>query len=182
MPGVFTHGDYRPLPVVGSHADEIVAFARTSGREAIVVVAGRLFARATAKGRHWPSPEGWDAAVTVTEFSAIRNVLAADRSMAGTELPVAELFDAVPIAVLQAQYEGVKRRPLASEETDKALRLARIVTRAESVFGDKTKAHGWLRKPKRVLNGATPLDYLASEAGARTVEEMLDRIDLGVLP
>jgi putative toxin-antitoxin system antitoxin component (TIGR02293 family) len=92
------------------------------------------------------------------------------------------LFDAVPIAVLQAQYEGVKRRPLASEETDKALRLARIVTRAESLFGDKTKAHGWLRKPKRVLNGATPLDYLASEAGARTVEEMLDRIDLGVLP
>jgi (1->4)-alpha-D-glucan 1-alpha-D-glucosylmutase len=109
MPGVFAHGDYRPLPVVGPHADEIVAFARTSSREAIVVVAGRLFARATAKGRHWPSPEGWDSAVRVTGFSAIKNVLAADRSMAGTELPVAELFDAVPIAVLQAQYVGTKR-------------------------------------------------------------------------
>jgi hypothetical protein len=78
--------------------------------------------------------------VRVTGFSAIRNVLAADRSVDRTELPVAELFDAIPVAVLQAQYEGVKRRPLASQETDKALRLARIVTRAESVFGDKTKA------------------------------------------
>jgi putative toxin-antitoxin system antitoxin component (TIGR02293 family) len=75
-----------------------------------------------------------------------------------------------------------QKEPLTIEETDKALRLARIANRAESVFGDKTKAHRWLRKPKQMLNDATPLDYLASEAGARTVEEMLDRIDFGVLP
>jgi putative toxin-antitoxin system antitoxin component (TIGR02293 family) len=76
----------------------------------------------------------------------------------------------------QAQNER-----LTVEETDKALRLARIATQAEIVFGDKNKAHRWLRKPKRSLNGETPLAYLASEAGARTVEEMLNRIEFGVL-
>jgi len=70
--------------------------------------------------------------------------------------------------------------PLTVEETDKTLRLERIAVQAERVFGDAAKAHRWLRKPKRELKGETPLAYLASEAGARTVEEMLFRIEHGV--
>ena len=69
---------------------------------------------------------------------------------------------------------------LTVEETDKTLRLARIATQAERVFGAADKAHRWLRKPKRALRGETPLAYLASEAGARVVEEMLHRIEHGV--
>jgi len=69
---------------------------------------------------------------------------------------------------------------LTVEETDKALRLTRIATLAEKVFGDPTKAHRWLRKPKRSLSGDTPLAYLASENGARVVEEMLCRIEHGI--
>src|ERR1700730_5497032 len=57
--------------------------------------------------------------------------------------------------------------PLTIEETDKALRLARIAVQAERVFGEADKAQRWLRKPKRELKGETPLAYLASEAGAR---------------
>jgi len=70
--------------------------------------------------------------------------------------------------------------PLTVEETDKALRLARIAVQAERVFGEPEKAHRWLRKAKRELNGETPLAYLASEAGARVVEEMLHRIEHGM--
>ena len=69
---------------------------------------------------------------------------------------------------------------LTVEETDKALRLKRIATLAERVFGDSAKAHRWLRKPKRSLSGDTPLAYLASENGARVVEEMLGRIEHGI--
>jgi putative toxin-antitoxin system antitoxin component (TIGR02293 family) len=69
---------------------------------------------------------------------------------------------------------------LTVEETDKALRLKRIATLAEHVFGDPAKAHRWLRKPKRSLAGDTPLAYLASENGARIVEEMLGRIEHGI--
>jgi putative toxin-antitoxin system antitoxin component (TIGR02293 family) len=74
----------------------------------------------------------------------------------------------------------VKRRePLTVEETDRAVRLARVAELAERVFGDKEKAYRWLRKPKRTLGLAAPLTYLASEAGARLVEDMLWRIDYG---
>jgi putative toxin-antitoxin system antitoxin component (TIGR02293 family) len=69
---------------------------------------------------------------------------------------------------------------LTVEETDKALRLKRIARLAERVFGDFAKAHRWLRKPKRSLAGRTPLDYLASENGARIVEDMLGRIEHGI--
>lgn len=69
---------------------------------------------------------------------------------------------------------------LTIEETDKALRLERIATLAGKVFGDRTKANRWLRKPKRGLAGETPLAYLASENGARVVEEMLRRIEHGI--
>src|SRR5256885_7645172 len=69
---------------------------------------------------------------------------------------------------------------LTIEETDKALRLARIAAQAERVFGAADKAHRWLRKAKRALQGETPLAYLASEAGARVVEDMLHRVEHGV--
>jgi putative toxin-antitoxin system antitoxin component (TIGR02293 family) len=74
-----------------------------------------------------------------------------------------------------------RREPLTVEETDRAVRLARVAELAERVFGDKAKAHRWLRKPKLALGRATPLSYLASESGARTVEDMLWRIDYGIL-
>jgi putative toxin-antitoxin system antitoxin component (TIGR02293 family) len=69
---------------------------------------------------------------------------------------------------------------LTIEETDKALRLRRIAMLAEQVFADRAKAHRWLRKPKRQLQGEAPLAYLASENGARIVEEMLRRIEHGI--
>lgn len=71
--------------------------------------------------------------------------------------------------------------PLTVEETDKAVRLARIDRLAAHVFGEPSKAHRWLRKPKKLLRGETPLAYLATEAGARIVEDMLHRIDHGIL-
>lgn len=71
--------------------------------------------------------------------------------------------------------------PLTVEETDKAVRLARVDRLATHVFGDVAKAHRWLRKPKKALSGEMPLAYLATEAGARIVEDMLHRIDHGIL-
>jgi putative toxin-antitoxin system antitoxin component (TIGR02293 family) len=74
-----------------------------------------------------------------------------------------------------------RHEPLTVEETDRAIRLARVAELAERIFGDKEKAHRWLRKPKLALDRATPLTYLASEGGARVVEDMLWRIDYGIL-
>jgi putative toxin-antitoxin system antitoxin component (TIGR02293 family) len=84
----------------------------------------------------------------------------------------------VPKRTLARRIAGDE--PLTVEETDKAIRLERIAALADRVFGDPAKARRWLRKPKTMLNGATPVAFLASETGARTVEEMLYQIQHGM--
>jgi len=90
-----------------------------------------------------------------------------------------EIFALVVPKRTLARRKAANER-LTVEETDKALRLARIATQAERVFGAADKAHRWLREPKRALQGETPVAYLATEAGARVVEEMLYRIEYGM--
>lgn len=91
----------------------------------------------------------------------------------------AEIFDlVVPKRTLARRRADGEL--LTVEETDKAFRLKRIAVQAERVFGDPAKAHRWLRKSKRALNGATPVAFLASEEGARIVEGMLIRIEHGM--
>ena len=97
-----------------------------------------------------------------------------------TESVLSATTGSVPKRTL-ARRQAAKE-PLSVEETDKAVRLGRIDKMAEKIFGDASKAHRWLRKPKRALGGDTPLAYLATEAGARAVEEMLNQIDHGIFP
>src|SRR5689334_14185510 len=73
-----------------------------------------------------------------------------------------------------------KHQPLSKEESDKAVRVARITARAEQVFGESERAWRWLRKPKERFTGKSPMEMLATEAGARLVEEMLAQIDHGM--
>jgi putative toxin-antitoxin system antitoxin component (TIGR02293 family) len=68
---------------------------------------------------------------------------------------------------------------LTITESDHVLRLERISTMADRVFGNHEKAQRWLRKRSRVLNEA-PIDLLQSESGATLVEEELNRIGYGI--
>jgi putative toxin-antitoxin system antitoxin component (TIGR02293 family) len=68
---------------------------------------------------------------------------------------------------------------LTLEESDRAVRIARILSLAEEVFGDDAKAGRWLRKPKARFAGRMPLELLRTEAGGRLVEEMLLQLDYG---
>ena len=65
------------------------------------------------------------------------------------------------------------------EESDRAVRVARISALAEEVFGDVAKAGRWLRKPKIRFDGRSPLELLRTESGARLVEELLLQLDFG---
>ncbi len=73
-----------------------------------------------------------------------------------------------------------KHEALSKEESDKAVRVARITAMAEQVFGEPERAWRWLRKSKRQFDRKTPIDMLATEAGARLVEEMIAQIDDGI--
>jgi putative toxin-antitoxin system antitoxin component (TIGR02293 family) len=77
-------------------------------------------------------------------------------------------------------HRMAKRQPLSREESDKAVRVARITTMAEQVFGEPERAWRWLREPKRRFGGKTPLDMLATDAGASLVEETIGQIEHGM--
>ena len=78
-------------------------------------------------------------------------------------------------------HRVANRQPLSREESDKAVRIARITSMAEQVFGDSERAWRWLRKPKKHFDGMTPMEKLGTEAGARMVEEIVQQIDHGML-
>jgi putative toxin-antitoxin system antitoxin component (TIGR02293 family) len=73
-----------------------------------------------------------------------------------------------------------RRDSLSRDESDRAVRLARIAALAEQVFGDRRRAWHWLRAAKRQFKDRSPLQLTATEAGARVVEELLYRIDEGM--
>jgi putative toxin-antitoxin system antitoxin component (TIGR02293 family) len=69
---------------------------------------------------------------------------------------------------------------LSPDESDKVMRLSRLLEHATNVFGDIEKARAWLKFPQRGLGGAVPLDYAETEVGAREVDNLLGRIDYSV--
>jgi (1->4)-alpha-D-glucan 1-alpha-D-glucosylmutase len=105
-PALFTQGGYRALEVTGPHRDEVIAFARTSGRDAVVVAVGRLFARATRGGRHWPSWSASEAALSVEGFEAVRNVVDTGHPIAGAYWPIRDLFRTIPVAIFEARVRA----------------------------------------------------------------------------
>ena len=52
-----------------------------------------------------------------------------------------------------------------------------VTTLAARVFGDQAKADHWLNRPSVQLGGRTPMEMLATDDGARRVEELLAQID-----
>jgi len=77
-------------------------------------------------------------------------------------------------------HRRARREALSRDESDRAVRLARLAALAEQVFGDPERSWRWLRAAKRQFQGRTPLQLMATEAGARLVEELLYRIDEGM--
>jgi putative toxin-antitoxin system antitoxin component (TIGR02293 family) len=72
-----------------------------------------------------------------------------------------------------------RHESLTHDESDRAVRIARMTSLAEETFGDDAKASRWLRKAKTRFEGRSPLEMLRTEAGARLVEEMLLQLDYG---
>ncbi len=75
------------------------------------------------------------------------------------------------------------RRTLGSltpDQSDRLLRLLRMIEETETTFGDRAKAPTWLRRPTPLLDGESPLDRLDTDIGTRQVEAMLGRIAHGL--
>ena len=71
-------------------------------------------------------------------------------------------------------------QPLDPMESDRLMRLVRLVAAADETFGDQQKAMAWLGRENRVLDGQTPLSLADTDLGARSVETLLGRIGHGL--
>lgn len=69
---------------------------------------------------------------------------------------------------------------LTAEQSDRFVRILRVILDAEETFANPDKAHRWLRRPTAILAGNAPLDLLDTDAGARRVETLLGRIAHGI--
>jgi putative toxin-antitoxin system antitoxin component (TIGR02293 family) len=70
--------------------------------------------------------------------------------------------------------------PLTVDESDRTLRMARVVALANEVLGAEDKASRWMAAPNRALGGKKPFDQLDTELGIRSVEEVLFAIAYGM--
>lgn len=79
------------------------------------------------------------------------------------------------------QFRYEKQNPILKNAiADRLERFNRIIEQALELFEDEAEVKRWLSTPKNVLSGETPLVALATDAGAKKVEEMLYRAEYGM--
>ncbi|MGA3040443.1 MAG: antitoxin Xre/MbcA/ParS toxin-binding domain-containing protein [Bryobacteraceae bacterium] len=89
-------------------------------------------------------------------------------------------IDAAIIPLRTLQHRRSRREKLTVEESDRVLRVIRVLSLAESVYGTRERALAWLRNPQARLDGRAPLSLLNTDTGSRIVEELLVQIDEGM--
>ena len=101
---VFASGDYEPLEVSGPHRDHVVAFARRRGRHAVIAAVARWYAPLSEQGRTWPRGETFEGELHIDGYS-----FEGAGNANASRVPLASLFEHLPVAALQANYVGAAK-------------------------------------------------------------------------
>ena len=89
-------------------------------------------------------------------------------------------IDETVIPARTLQHRRSRREKLTLEESDRVLRVIRVLCAAEAIYEDRGRALAWLRNPHARLGGRSPLSLLKTDTGSRIVEELLIQIDEGM--
>jgi (1->4)-alpha-D-glucan 1-alpha-D-glucosylmutase len=108
---VFADGDYQPLEVTGPHRDHVIAFARRRGHDAAITIAMKSLAPLSQGGRAWPRAEGFEAAVNLRGYSIEEGIDGTDNA---AEVPLSNLLQHLPVAILKANITAMPKRRRAS--------------------------------------------------------------------
>jgi len=71
-------------------------------------------------------------------------------------------------------------KPLSQELGSRAWKFAQILNKSSEIFGSQSAAEQWLITPAIGLDQHRPIDLIATPAGVRLVEDLLERMDYGV--
>ncbi len=69
---------------------------------------------------------------------------------------------------------------LTAEQSDRLVRVAKVIALAEETFGSPEKATAWLRRETSPLGGVSPMSLLDTTEGVAQVEHLLNRIAYGI--
>lgn len=120
-----------------------------------------------------------------TELDVVRLVrrglppAAVEEFLAATELQ----FPAIEAYVMPRRTFNRRRdanQMLEPAESDRLVRIARMVATAEETIGDRARAMLWLERPNRTLDGQSPLSMADTDLGAQSVERLLGQIAHGL--
>jgi putative toxin-antitoxin system antitoxin component (TIGR02293 family) len=78
------------------------------------------------------------------------------------------------------KHRKSRKERLSRDESDKAIRTARILAHATNVFGGGELALEWMRQAKHRFKERSPMQMMETEVGGRLVEEMLFQIEHGM--
>lgn len=66
-------------------------------------------------------------------------------------------------------------------EGERAVRIMRLYDQAKELFGTHDNTRKWLNTELPALGWRTPLDFARTEQGAREVEDLIGRIEDGII-
>jgi putative toxin-antitoxin system antitoxin component (TIGR02293 family) len=141
--------------------------ARSSRRDVSMAKSGRLRRLAAGGAATAESVAAIEQGLPISVLSELRALLREDE------------IERLVIPRRTLAHRRLRGEPLSAEESDRALRVARMAELATATLGTEEKAMAWLRHEHRLLGGRKPLDLSRTETGARLVENMLARIAWG---
>ncbi len=106
---------------------------------------------------------------------------ALERFQSKLNLPTAEIARLLHIRMrtLSRRKEEGRLRP---DESDRLLRASRLFSAVIELFeGDLESAREWIAKPQQGLGGATPLAFARTDIGSREVENLIGRLEYGIV-
>jgi len=114
-------------------------------------------------------------------LALVRKGLPARAAVGFAEKRVVDLKLIAPESTLRRRV--YHNQLLTVDESERMMRLARITSLAESLFGDEATASNWLVTPRSLLpeeKSISPLALAITESGARIVESVLLRVEHGM--
>ena len=84
------------------------------------------------------------------------------------------------VEAIASRASRARRKTLTPQEGERLVRVASVLARALDVWEDESDAADFLTSPHPMLSGEAPVDRARSELGARQVEDLLTKLDLGL--
>jgi putative toxin-antitoxin system antitoxin component (TIGR02293 family) len=130
-------------------------------------------------GTHGHSPRSASELIDLIQKGfSLKAVMSVKEAIHLTDRELATLLGMSERTLSRMRRTASRLSPVAS---DRLYRVVRIFALAKEVLEGEGKAADWLHRPLIGLGGRKPLEMIQTEAGAREVEDLLGRIEHGVI-